>query len=418
MLMKITSLKARQILDSRGIPTLEVDCQVRGSIYTAAVPSGASTGVHEALELRDGGKRLFGKSVMKAVKNVSVLSKVLKGKDCRKQQQIDSLLIQADGTTNKRKLGANALLGASLAVCRAGADQANLSLFKHIQNISKTKRAVLPVPYFNIINGGRHAGNELAVQEFMIAPVKAKKFSDALWIGAEVYQTLKILLKKKYGVNAINVGDEGGFAPNLKKTTQALDLVTKAIEKAGYVKEVKIAMDVAASEFYEAGTYFYDGRHITHKKLLDELERLCTQYPIISVEDPFDQEDFVGFAELTRRIGKKVQVVGDDLLVTNLQRLRMGLHYGSCNALLLKVNQIGTVSESIAASQLANLYDWNVMVSHRSGETTDDFIADLVVGLGTGQLKSGAPCRGERVAKYNRLLRIEEELGSRARYGR
>jgi len=239
--MKITSLKARQILDSRGNPTLEVDCQVAGSIYTAAVPSGASTGVHEALELRDGGRKLFGKGVLKAVKNVGLLSKVLKGKDCRKQQEIDSLLIKADGTSNKRKLGANALLGVSLAVCRAGADQAHLSLFRHIQNISKTKRVCLPVPFFNIINGGRHAGNELAVQEFMIAPVKAKRFSDALWIGAEVYQTLKLLLKKKYGASAINVGDEGGFAPNLKKTSQALDLITKAIDKAGYSKEVKIA---------------------------------------------------------------------------------------------------------------------------------------------------------------------------------
>lgn len=413
--MKITKLSARQILDSRGNPTVEATCWIGKRAFVAGVPSGASTGTHEAIELRDGSKAYGGKSVSKAIKNVGRLSKLVQGRDCKRQHHLDSLLILADKTENKSQIGANAMLGASLAICRAGAG--DLPLYKHIQALSKTKRICLPVPFMNVINGGQHAGNDLSIQEFMLAPVGARTFSQAVQMGSEIYHNLKVLLKKKYGPSAINVGDEGGFAPPLKKSSDALKILMNAIDTCGYSRKVKIALDVAASEFYHKGKYTYEGKKLTREKMIANLHRLCTEYPIISLEDPLEQEDFEGFAELTLRLNKKTQVVGDDLLVTNLQRIRMGLHYKSCSALLLKVNQIGTVSEAIAAAQLARMYDWNVMVSHRSGETTDDFIADLAVGLGTGQIKAGAPCRGERVAKYNRLLQIEEELGRRAKYG-
>ena len=413
----IQKLTARQILDSRGNPTIEVSAWVDGDHYRASVPSGASTGVHEAKELRDGGRAFGGLGVQKAIRSVSILSRHLQGMDVCEQEDIDSAMIELDGTSDKSRLGANAILGASLAVCRAAAGRHDISLYWYIGSLSKNTTLQLPVPFMNIINGGKHAGNGLAVQEFMIAPVGVRRFSDGLRMGSEIYHALKSILIKKYGRGAVNVGDEGGFAPPLSKTREALDLIEKAIASCGYQRQVKIAIDAASSEFFDGRTYHLDGRRLSDRHLLDYWEQLSKDYALVSLEDPFHQEDFLGFAHLTQHVGKRTQIVGDDLLVTNLQRLRLGLHYNSCTALLLKPNQIGTVSESLGAAELAQMYDWKVMVSHRSGETTDDFIADLAVGLGTGQIKAGAPGRGERVAKYNRLLAIEEDLGSKARYG-
>ncbi len=413
----IQKLTARQILDSRGNPTLEVACWVDGHSHVASVPSGASTGVHEAKELRDRGRVFGGLGVQKAIRSVGLLSRQLHGMDICEQEDVDSAMIEFDGTSDKSRLGANAILGVSLAVCRSAAGHHDTPLYSHIQSLSKNKHLRLPVPFMNVINGGKHAGNGLAVQEFMIAPVGARRFSDGLRMGSEIYHALKGILIKRYGRGAVNVGDEGGFAPPLTKTHEALGLVEEAISACGYSRQVKIAMDAASSEFFDGRVYHLDGKRLGDRHLLDYWEQLTKDYPLVSLEDPFHQEDFLGFAHLTQHVGKRTQIVGDDLLVTNLQRLRLGLHYNSCTALLLKPNQIGTVSESLGAAELAQMYDWNVMVSHRSGETTDDFIADLAVGLGTGQIKAGAPCRGERVAKYNRLLAIEEELGKKAKYG-
>ncbi|MBR9683461.1 phosphopyruvate hydratase [Candidatus Woesearchaeota archaeon] len=404
----MTKIKAREILDSRGNPTVEVEVVVKGKRFSAAVPSGASTGRYEAVELRDGGKRYGGKGVQKAVRHVNnKLATLLKNFDCRKQKQIDGLLLKWDGTENKSKLGANAMLGISLAVARAGASVKKKSLFEYLSELSK-KEMKLPRPFFNVINGGKHAGNKLAIQEFMIAP-RMKSFKENLRVGSEVYHTLKKIIEKKYGKNAVNVGDEGGFAPPVKKAEEALQLLKEAIRKAGYTNKVDLAMDCAASDFYDRKKEQYQlHKKFSKEKLLEYYLQLIKKYKIFSMEDPFEEEDFESFAELREKSG--IQVVGDDLTVTNVERIEGAIREGSCNCLLLKVNQIGTLTESLAAAKMAVEAGWKVMVSHRSGETEDTFIADLVVGLGCGMIKAGAPCRGERTAKYNRLLRIEEEL--------
>lgn len=429
----ITHIKARQIFDSRGNPTVEVDLTVSdGTFARAAVPSGASTGIYEALELRDGGSDYLGKGVSKAVDNVnSIIGPALIGQDPTQQTTIDNLMVQKlDGTVNewgwcKEKLGANAILAVSLAVCKAGAAVLKIPLYKHIANLAGNKKLVLPVPAFNVINGGSHAGNKLAMQEFMVLPVGASSFKEAMKMGVEVYHNLKSVIKKKYGQDAVNVGDEGGFAPNIQENKEGLELLKSAIAKAGYTGKVVIGMDVAASEFYkEDKTYDLnfkednnDGsQKISGDALKDLYKSFATEYPIVSIEDPFDQDDWEHYAKMTSEIGTNVQIVGDDLLVTNPKRVQKAIDSKACNALLLKVNQIGSVTESIEAVKMSKRAGWGVMTSHRSGETEDTFIADLAVGLSTGQIKTGAPCRSERLAKYNQLLRIEEELGEEAVY--
>jgi enolase len=394
--------------------------------YTASVPSGASTGIHEAVELRDGGSRYKGKGVLKAVKNINdVIAPKIKGMDVTKQELIDDIMIALDGTPNKGKLGANAILGVSLAVSKAGAAAKKIPLYQHYADLAGNKDLVLPVPSFNVINGGSHAGNRLAFQEFMILPVGAKSFTESMIMGCEVYATLKSVIKAKYGQDACNVGDEGGFAPSIQNNYEGVDLLMEAIKKAGYEKEVKIGMDVAASEFQlenksydlDFKTPKNDGKMVlTGAKLADLYRDLVTKYPIVSIEDPFEQDDWGNYTSFTASIGDKVQIVGDDLLVTNVKRIEEASKKKACNALLLKVNQIGSVTESINAVKMAKRNGWGVMTSHRSGETEDNYIADLAVGLCTGQIKTGAPCRSERLAKYNQLLRIEEELGSKAKY--
>ncbi|MCD7449302.1 Enolase [Datura stramonium] len=429
----IKSVKARQIFDSRGNPTVEVDVHLSNGVWArAAVPSGASTGIYEALELRDGGSDYLGKGVSKAVNNVnSIIGPALIGKDPTDQTGLDNYMVhQLDGTQNewgwcKQKLGANAILAVSLAVCKAGAAVKNIPLYKHIANLAGNKKLVLPVPAFNVINGGSHAGNKLAMQEFMILPVGASSFKEAMKMGCEVYHHLKAVIKKKYGQDATNVGDEGGFAPNIQENKEGLELLKTAIDKAGYTGKVVIGMDVAASEFYgKDKTYDLNfkeennngSQKISGDQLKDLYKSFVSEYPIVSIEDPFDQDDWETYAKLTAEIGQKVQIVGDDLLVTNPKRVAKAISGKACNALLLKVNQIGSVTESIEAVKMSKQAGWGVMTSHRSGETEDTFIADLAVGLSTGQIKTGAPCRSERLAKYNQLLRIEEELGADAVY--
>ncbi|MBD3203721.1 phosphopyruvate hydratase [Candidatus Woesearchaeota archaeon] len=423
MMGKIIDIKAREILDSRGNPTVEVDLITdENRIFRAAVPSGASTGVHEAVELRDKDERYNGKGVKKAVENIEKeIFPEIKGMDTTKQRLIDEKMLELDGTINKSKLGANAILAVSMAVCRAGAHARNKQLYKYIGELASNEKFILPVPSMNVINGGKHAGNDLDFQEFMILPTRADSFSDAVRIGAEVYHELKKIIKKKHGVDAVNVGDEGGFAPPVKDNEEPLRLLMQAIKRAGYEGKVEIGLDCAASEFYYNGKYYLGKKQIVMNNpegeikggiagedLIDIYKKMCDNYPIVSIEDPFDEDDFESFAKLTEKIGKEVQIVGDDLLVTNVERIKKALENDSCNALLLKVNQIGSVTEAIESANLALKNDWKVMVSHRSGETEDTFIADLVVGLGTGQIKSGAPCRSERTAKYNQLLRIAE----------
>lgn len=414
----IENVKAREILDSRGNPTVEVDVKTCCGFGRAAVPSGASTGAHEAVELRDGEKRYLGKGVMKAVDNVNkIIAPKVKGMDAFKQKELDDFMRELDGTPNKAKLGANAILGVSLAAARASADSLDLPLYKYIGG---RKAFMLPAPMMNVINGGKHAGGNLKIQEFMIFPLNAPNFREALRIGAEVYHSLKSILKKKYGVSAINLGDEGGFAPPLNTTSEALDCLVAAIEGAGYKagKDVWLGLDAAASEFFDekAGKYDIDGKKLSPRELVDYYTNLTKTYPLFTLEDPFFEDDFGAFADLTRSVGSKVQVVGDDLLVTNVERIKTAIKQGSCNALLLKLNQIGTLSESIDACNLAMENKWRVVVSHRSGETEDALLSDVVVGFGAHELKTGAPARSERVCKYNQLLRIEEELGKAAVY--
>lgn len=418
--MAINQIKARQILDSRGNPTIEVDVMTDNGTFRASVPSGASTGIHEALELRDKNDSYNGKSVMKAVENAQTrIAAALIGKDETQQKEIDRIMLDLDGTNNKANLGANAILGVSMAVCRAGAAAKGIALYQHIAELAEkdTSSYVMPVPSFNVINGGTHAGNGLAMQEFMILPTGAESFSDAMRMGAETYHALKSVIKSKYGLDACNVGDEGGFAPNIQDNREGLQLLKGAIEKAGYTGKIDIGMDCAASEFYKEGNYDLgfktESNIISGEELGNIYKGFVDEFPIVSIEDPFDQDDFDSYAKMTAEVGEKVQIVGDDLLVTNPERIKTAIEKNACNALLLKVNQIGSISEAIQACLDSKAADWGVMVSHRSGETEDNFIADLVVGLKTGEIKTGAPCRSERLAKYNQLLRIEGELKER-----
>jgi len=426
--MAIQKVHARQIFDSRGNPTVEVEVTTAKGVFRADVPSGASTGIHEALELRDGDKTAYvGKGVLKAVENVNkhLGPALIKANiDVTNQTAVDEFLIAEDGTPNKSKYGANAILGISMAVLKAGAAEKGVPLYRHIADLSghAGKKVVLPVPAMNVINGGSHAGNRLAMQEFMILPTGAKSFAEAMKIGSEVYHALKSVIKKKYGQDATNVGDEGGFAPNIQDNHEGLELLRVAIENAGYTGKVKIGMDVAASEFYKDGKYDLDFKNkesdpskwLPGAELAQVYKKFTEEYPIVSIEDPFDQDDWEAWTHLTA--ATDIQIVGDDLTVTNPARIQTAVEKKACNALLLKVNQIGTITESIKAATLSQQSGWGVMVSHRSGETEDHTIADIVVGLRTGQIKTGAPCRSERLAKYNQLLRIEEELGGDSIY--
>jgi enolase len=412
---KIAKVIGREILDSRGNPTVEAIASARGLSATAAVPSGASTGTHEALELRDrNSKRYNGLGVLTAVKNIDdVIGPKLRNLDPRQQSKIDELMIKLDGTSNKSHLGANAILAVSLAVAKLSAQLEGVSLFNYL---SKGRGRTLPVPVMNVINGGKHAGTGLKMQEFMVIPTGAKSFSESLRIGVEVYHALKRVILAKHGKSAINVGDEGGFAPPVSKTTEALELVLQAISEAGYSagKDAFVGVDAASSEFYENGTYRLDGQSKSAEELMQFYIQLTQEFPILYIEDPFEQEDFEHTAQLTKRIGKRVEIVGDDIFVTNVSRLERGINAGAANALLMKVNQIGSLTEAFNAAKLALKSHYRVVTSHRSGETEDATISDLAVALNCGQIKTGAPCRGERTAKYNRLLRIEEELDSRA----
>lgn len=424
--MPINKIHARQIFDSRGNPTVEVDLYTERGRFRAAVPSGASTGIHEALELRDGVKSEYhGKAVLKAVSNVNdLIAPALVGKDLdvSNQAAIDQMMLALDGTENKSKLGANAILGVSLAVCKAGAAHKGVPLYRHIADLAGNSQLVLPVPAFNVINGGSHAGNKLAMQEFMLLPTGASNFTEAMRMGSEVYHHLKSVIKAKYGQDACNVGDEGGFAPNIQNNEEGLELLKEAIQKAGYTGKIDIGMDVAASEFCKEGKYDLDFKNpdsdksqwLTSDQLFEVYKGFIEKYPVVSIEDAFDQDDWPAWTKMNGTVS--IQLVGDDLTVTNPKRVQMAIDKTACNCLLLKVNQIGSVTESIQACKMSQQAGWGVMVSHRSGETEDTTIADLVVGLCTGQIKTGAPCRSERLAKYNQLLRIEEELGAAAKY--
>ncbi|MEU1724115.1 phosphopyruvate hydratase [Nonomuraea sp. NPDC005692] len=406
---------AREILDSRGNPTVEVEVVLDdGSSGRAAVPSGASTGQFEAVELRDGGKRYGGKGVEKAVLAVTnEIFEEINGVEAEDQRIIDQIMIDLDRTPNKAKLGANAILGVSLAVAKAAADSADLPLFRYVGG---PNAHVLPVPMMNILNGGAHADTNVDIQEFMIAPIGAETFREAVRMGTEVYHALKGVLKEKG--YATGLGDEGGFAPNLPSNRDALDLILVAIERAGYVpgEDVALALDVAASEFHKDGVYTIDGKGVSARELIAFYEDLVDNYPLVSIEDPLDEEDWEGWKAITEALGDKVQLVGDDLFVTNPERLERGINEGTANALLVKVNQIGTLSETLDAVDLAHRSGYRCMMSHRSGETEDTTIADLAVAVNCGQIKTGAPARSDRVAKYNQLLRIEELLDDAARY--
>ena len=415
----ITQVYAREILDSRGNPTVEVEVVLEdGTMGRAAVPSGASTGVHEAVELRDGDKRRYvGKGVIKAVENVNdVIADALIGLDATRQIEIDEMLIRLDDTPNKAKLGANAILGVSMAVAKAAANYVGLPLYQYLGG---TNAHELPVPMMNILNGGSHADNNVDIQEFMIMPVGAANFSECLRMNVEIYHALKGILKDK-GLST-GLGDEGGFAPNLESNAEALDVIMEAIAKAGYEagKDIVLAMDVAASEFYKDGKYHMlaEGAPKTSAQMINYLAELVEKYPIISIEDGLAEDDWKGWAALTKKLGGKVQLVGDDLFVTNAERLQMGIDKNVGNAILIKVNQIGTLTETFRAVELAKRHGYTAIVSHRSGETEDTTMADIAVALNAGQIKSGAPARTDRVAKYNQLLRIEEDLGPAATYG-
>jgi len=413
--LTITRVWSREVLDSRGNPTVEAQVETDAVVVTAIAPSGASTGTFEALELRDGEARYGGKGVLRAVRNVrELISPKLKGMDVTDLKAIDAAMIELDGTKNMSRLGGNATTAVSYAAAKAGAILKGVELHEHLGSSSK----VIPVPCMNVINGGKHAGSNLRIQEFMIVPCGVPSFSDSLRAGAEVYQSLKGVLKKSMGPMSINVGDEGGFAPAFDTSRQAMDVLLKAIEAAGYVpgKEVYLAMDAAASEFYSKGVYELDGKRMSTGEIVDFYISLSEDYPLISLEDPVHEDGFQDIAELTAKVGGRMQLVGDDIFVTNTDRLRKGIDAKAGNAMLLKVNQIGTISEAMRAAEMCFDHGYNVMVSHRSGESEDTTMADIAVALECGQIKSGAPARTERTAKYNRLLRIEENLGNKARF--
>lgn len=421
--MKIISLKAREILDSRGVPTVEALLETSNGFFKASVPSGTSTGKYEAFELRDNNVRFFGKGVLKAVKNIEEnIAKEVLSKEFSSQKELDDFLIKLDGTENKSNLGANAILAVSMAGCRALACESQMPLYQYIQGAQATewllaKRhsvASMPIPCFNILEGGKHAGNNLEVQEFMAVPF-LDSFAENLRAGAEVYYHLKLLLIKNFGEIAINTGYESGFAPAFKKTEQAFEFLLKAIQKAGYEGKFKIGLDVAASELLHKEKYKINGKILSPKKLADYYIKLCKKYNILFLEDPFGQDDAAGWQEFNYKlltINYKLLVVGDDLTVTNSERIKIAKEKNLCNGVIIKLNQIGTVSQAIKASNLAKSFGWKVIVSHRSGETNDDFITDFAVGIGADFIKTGAPAGGERVAKYNRLLEIEQTIRS------
>ncbi len=409
---------AREILDSRGNPTIEVDVHLESGFFgRAAVPSGASTGEHEAVELRDGDSmRYLGKGVQKAVENVNtIIAPQLLGMEVTEQIQIDNIMLELDGTENKQKLGANAILGVSLACARAAANEQEISLFRYLGG---TNAKLLPVPMANILNGGQHADNNIDLQEFMIMPLGAKTFREALQMNAEVFHTLKKLLQKK-GQSA-SVGDEGGFAPNLNSNEEALKLIIEAIEKADYRPgiDIFIALDPASSEFYKNGKYYLDAENkkLTSAEMVNYYAELVDKYPIISIEDALAEDDWEGWKLMTKKLGSKIQIVGDDLFVTNIERLKRGVKEKSANSILIKLNQIGTLTETLDTINLAKTAGFTTVISHRSGETSDTFISDLAVAVNSGQIKTGSICRSERIAKYNQLLRIEEELGDSAQF--
>jgi len=415
---RIVKVTARQILDSRGNPTVEAVVATGKAEGRASVPSGASTGTHEAVELRDGDKERFhGKGVLKAVLNANnVIGPKLKGVDAGDQRRIDQTMIRLDGTPNKGRLGANAILAVSMAAARAAAGANGVGLFAQLRHAA---RYTLPVPMMNVLNGGEHAGNELAIQEFVLEPVAASTASEGIRMGTEVYHSLKAVLQQKYGRNAINVGDEGGFAPPLKQTREALDSIRKAISDAGYgEKDIRMGIDAAASTFYDPKhrTYVLDGKSMNPGQLEDYYSTLRDEYALLTIEDPFEEEAFESFASVTGRLGRGTRIIGDDIYVTTVRRIRKGIDAGATNAVLIKLNQIGTVSETEDAINLTKKAGWSVVVSHRSGETDDPFIAHLATAFGADFIKAGAPARGERVAKYNEMLRIEEQLGSKASY--
>ncbi len=422
---KIERIHARWILDSRGNPTVECDMWAGNDVFVrAAVPSGASTGEAEAVELRDKGEKFMGKHVTKAVDNVnSKISNIVVGMNCNEQRKIDDAMIEADGTDNKANFGANAILAVSMCALKATAKTKGIPLYEYVYTLAhkkSTENYLLPIPSSNVLNGGKHAGGDLAPQEFMIQAIGAPTFSEGIRWTVEVYHQMKNVIKEKYGASSTNVGDEGGFAPALSTTREALDIIMEAIDSAGYKagSDFILAMDPAAAEFYDEGedVYNIDGTSLKPEEMVDYWVKLVKEYPIKSLEDPFDEEGWNEFAALTKRLKGECQIVDDDLTVTNPKRLQKGIDMGAGNALLLKINQIGTISEAIDAALLSFENDFRVMVSHRSGETEDTTIADIAVGLCTGQIKTGAPCRSDRNAKYNQLIRIEEQLGTHAFY--
>lgn len=412
-MVQIEKIRAREIIDSRGNPTVEVEITSEDMFARAAAPSGASTGKHEALELRDNDARFGGKGVKKAVTNVNTrIARAFEGKNIASIEDADKIMLELDGTPNKSSLGANATTAVSLAFAKLLAGEADMPLYEYLGG------SMLPVPMMNILNGGLHAGSGLAIQEFMVMPYGAKTFAESLRMGCEIYHVLGKSLIEKYGKSAKNVGDEGGFAPMVKNTHEALSIIQAAIDSAGYSGKAGIAMDAAASAFYDSKSkkYSIDGKSLDAAGLAQHYESLLGGFNIVSLEDPFDEEDFEGFAMFRKKHGSSVQVVGDDLLVTNIERIKIAAEKNSVNALLLKVNQVGTLSEAIKAAKFCYSRGWGVIVSHRSGETEDTTIADIAVGIESGQIKTGAPARSERVAKYNALLRIEENLGSKAKF--
>lgn len=425
MMSAITGVNAREIIDSRGNPTVEVDITTATGTYTASVPSGASTGAYEAHELRDGGSRYLGKGCLQAVENTNtVLADAVIGIDAADQRAIDEAMLKADGTHNKANLGANAILGVSLAASKAGAGVQGIPLWQHYANVAGNPiPETLPVPCFNVINGGEHAGNKLAFQEFFLIPTGAESFSESMEIGCETFHALKKVIKGKFGGDATLIGDEGGFAPPCD-VESGLAMIMEAAEIAGYTDKISVGLDVASSEFKVEGKDAYDldfkstngdpSMVLSGDEMVSLYQKLISEYPIVTIEDPFDQDDWENWSKITAAVD--IQIVGDDLTVTNPTKIKEAIEKKSCNCLLLKVNQIGSISESIDAVKLSKQNGWGVMTSHRSGETEDNYIADLAVGLGTGQIKTGAPCRGERTAKYNQLLRIEAELGDKAIY--
>lgn len=417
MSFEIENIHAREILDSRGNPTVEVDVWTCCGFGRAAVPSGASTGTHEALELRDGDDRYGGKGVLQAVKNVNDIigpKLIESGIDAIEQRAVDEFMLALDGTPTKSKLGANAILGVSLAVAKAVADELGIPLYRYLGGVNTT---TLPVPSLNVLNGGQHAGNDLAIQEFMILPKGASCFSEGLRMAAETYHALGKILSGRYGSGATNVGYEGGYAPPLSKTSDALDALMAALDVTGYEKEIGIGIDAAASSFFKNGSYSVDGKKLSGGEIIDFYADLVSTYPLILIEDPFEEEGYRDFADLTAKLSKTI-IVGDDLYVTNVERLEKGIEMKATNALLLKLNQIGSVSEAFDAARMAFRSGFKVMASHRSAETEDSALADVTVALGAEILKTGAPARSERTAKYNQLLRIEEELGFAASYAR